>query len=556
MAFNISPGVSIQEKDATNIIPAVSTTAGGFAGTFQWGPANIIRTVDSEKSLVSFFGKPNRDTAVSFFTAANFLGYGNNLNVVRVLGTLARNAVASGTAITIPNRNVYDAQYSLGGAVVGAFAAKYAGAFGNSIRVEICNSTGFSTWAYKGMFPTAPSTSSFALSRGGLNDEVHIVVIDALGAFTGTMGTVMERFAYVSVASDARSDDGSSIYYKKILNDKSEYVYWMNQPDNTLNWGTPSQGTTYSSTVAVIGSTLTGGVSDDVLTDANAQSGFSLFANPESVDVSLIPLGGASPVTAIYVINNIAEIRKDCMAFLSPNLSDVLNAVGVEADNIITTRNGLPSSSYAAMDSGWKYQYDRYNDTYRWIPLNGDSAGLCARTDLTNDPWWSPAGLNRGQIKNVVKLAYNPSKTDRDKICPLGINPVVSFPGEGTILFNDKTLLSKPSAFDQIGTRRLFIVLEKAIAKASKYILFEFNDPFTRSQFVSFVSPFLRDIKGRRGLSDFFVLCDETNNTGQVIDGYRFAASIFVKPARSIRNIELQFVATPTGLSFNEVVGI
>jgi phage tail sheath protein FI len=301
---------------------------------------------------------------------------------------------------------------------------------------------------------------------------------------------------------------------------------------------------------------LVGGVSDDVLTDSAAITGYSLFANTELVDVSLIPLGGASQATQIYVINNVAEARKDCMAFMSPALADVLNAVGIEANNIIAVRNALPSSSYAALDSGWKYQYDRYNDVYRWIPLNGDSAGLCARTDFTNDPWWSPAGFNRGQIKNVIKLAYSPNQTDRDRLYPIGVNPVVSFKGQGTILYGDKTMLSKPSSFDRINVRRLFIVLEKAIATASKYQLFEFNDPFTRAQFRSFVEPFLRDVKGRRGIADFLVVCDETNNTGEVIDGNRFKASIYIKAARSINFIELQFVSTPTGAQFSEVVGI
>jgi phage tail sheath protein FI len=229
--------------------------------------------------------------------------------------------------------------------------------------------------------------------------------------------------------------------------------------------------------------------------------------------------------------------------------------VGAEAVDIVVTRNTHGSSSYAVMDSGWKYQYDKYNDVFRWIPLNGDMAGLCARTDLTNDPWWSPGGLNRGRIKNVIKLAFSPNKTERDVLYINGVNPVVTFPGDGTVLFGDKTMQAKPSAFDRINVRRLFIVLEKAIAKAAKYQLFEFNDEFTRAMFRNMVEPFLRDVQGRRGITDFKVVCDATNNTGEVIDRNEFIADIYIKPARSINFITLNFIATKTGVSFSEVGG-
>jgi len=243
------------------------------------------------------------------------------------------------------------------------------------------------------------------------------------------------------------------------------------------------------------------------------------------------------------------------MVFVSPELVDVYNNAGDEADDIVSFRTTLTSSSYAVLDSGWKYQYDKYNDKYRWIALNADVAGLCARTDAIADPWFSPGGLNRGQIRNVVKLAYSPDNTDRDTLYKAGVNPVVAFPGEGTVLFGDKTLLAKPSAFDRINVRRLFIVLEKAIALAAKYQLFEFNDAFTRAQFRNLVEPFLRDIKGRRGIYDFRVICDETNNTGEVIDRNEFVADIYIKPARSINFISLNFIATRTGVAFEEIVG-
>jgi phage tail sheath protein FI len=243
------------------------------------------------------------------------------------------------------------------------------------------------------------------------------------------------------------------------------------------------------------------------------------------------------------------------VVFLSPPKSNVVDNAGSETTAITTYRNTLTSSSYAVLDSNWKYQYDKYSDVYRWVPMNGDVAGLCARTDLERDPWFSPGGLNRGIIKNVIKLAWNPTKTNRDDLYVKGINPVVSFQGEGTVLFGDKTLLSKPSAFDRINVRRLFIVLEKSIARAARFSMFEFNDQFTRAQFVSLVEPFLRDVQGRRGITDFKVVCDDSNNTGEIIDRNEFVGDIYIKPARSINFIQLNFVAVRTGVSFDEVVG-
>jgi phage tail sheath protein FI len=304
------------------------------------------------------------------------------------------------------------------------------------------------------------------------------------------------------------------------------------------------------------GTTLSGGVYASA-TDANKQVSWDKLKDGDSVDVSLLVTGDASGTVAQYIIDNVAEYRKDCVAFLSPPSANVVNNPGSEVTAIITQKNTNinRSSSYAVFDSGWKYMFDKYNNVYRYIPLNADIAGLCVRTDTTNDPWFSPAGLNRGQIKNVVKLSWNPNKTNRDDLYKIGVNPVVAFPGEGTVLFGDKTMLTKPSAFDRINVRRLFIVLEKAIATAAKYSLFEFNDEFTRSQFVSLVEPFLRDVQGRRGIYDFRVVCDETNNTPEVIDRNEFIGDIYIKPARSINFIQLNFVAVRTGVAFEEIVG-
>jgi phage tail sheath protein FI len=285
-----------------------------------------------------------------------------------------------------------------------------------------------------------------------------------------------------------------------------------------------------------------------------------LFASAEEVDVSLILQGKAvgsanNAQLANYIIDNICESRKDCVAFISPAKTNVVSNAGNESTSMVGFRNASRSTSYAVLDSGYKYQYDKYNDVYRYIPLNGDTAGLCVRTDDTRDPWFSPAGFNRGQIKNIIKLAYNPDKANRDILYKANINPVVTFPGQGTVLYGDKTMLTKPSAFDRINVRRLFIVLEKAIATAAKYTLFEFNDEFTRAQFKNLVEPFLRDVQGRRGIYDFKVVCDSTNNTGEVIDRNEFVGDIYIKPAKSINFIQLNFVAVRTGVEFSEIVG-
>jgi phage tail sheath protein FI len=332
----------------------------------------------------------------------------------------------------------------------------------------------------------------------------------------------------------------------------------MNHPTAGTNWGTETVTLTgaYASLPIPESVSLTGGVSADVLTPADEIRGYDLFKNVETVDVNLVFAAGASKTTVIDLISNLAEYRRDCVLFISPELDDVLDNVGKEADDIVAWRNTLPSSSYVVADSGWKYQYDKYNDVFRWIPLNADVAGVCAYTDTVSRPWFSPAGYNRGQIRNVIKLAYNPmKKADRDKLFNNGVNPVLSSVGAGTVLFGDKTLLSKPSAFDAINVRRLFIILEKAIATAAQYMLFEMNDEFTRAQFVGMVEPYLREIKGSRGIFDFRVVCDETNNTPEVIDNNSFVGDIYIKPSRAIREIQLNFVAVRTGVEFQEIVG-
>jgi hypothetical protein len=559
MAFQLSPGVLVTEKDLTSVVPAVATTAGGFVGHFAWGPVDEVTTIDSENALVTTFGKPTSANFESWFTAANFLSYGNNLQVIRVLneGT-SKNAVANAaaTAIIIKNEDHYYANYSGGEANVGEWAAKYPGAaLGNSLKVSIADGNVWSGWGYASSFDAQPSTSTYVSDKGGSHDELHIAIIDSNGNWSGTAGTVLEKFAFVSKVSDAKKSDGTSNYYRDVINSSSKYIWWMDHTANIASgtsWGSVASATSFANMTGNVTVTLTQGV-QTAPSDGNLQSGLAIFANSELYDVSLIPLADASSTVVNYAISSVAEVRKDAIVFASPPKANVVSNSGSEATGVVNFRNGLPSSSYAVLDSGWKYQYDRYNDVYRWIPLNGDTAGLAVRTDFVADPWFSPAGFNRGQIKNVVKLAWSPSQTDRDTLYKSGVNPVVTFPGNGTVLFGDKTLLSKPSAFDRINVRRLFIVLEKAIATAAKFQLFEFNDPFTRAQFRNLVEPFLRDVQGRRGITDFKVVCDESNNTAQVIDTNNFVADIFIKPARAINFIQLNFIATRSGISFEEV---
>jgi phage tail sheath protein FI len=566
MAFQLSPGVNVSEIDLTTIIPSGATSIGAFAGPFAWGPVGEIITISNESKLADTFGKPDSTNYEHWFSAANFLAYSNNLKVVRTFGVATKNAVANGTSILIKNDDDWLDNYSSGANTYGEFAARFAGALGNTLKVSLADANTFSGWAYAAQFNGTPGTSTYTSNQGGANDEIHIIVIDEEGKITGTSGTVLEKFAYASKAADAKDDSGNSNYYKNVIASKSKYIRWMSHPtsngisnysNTSSTWGNNASGTSFTrlaNTVTLsLGNGTTAGA-DGTIVAANTTAGYNLFSSAESTDISLIVTGpGANTISSSLI--SLAESRKDCIVFFSPAKSDVVDNAGSEAAACVTQATSIGSSSYAFMDCNWKYQYDKYNDVYRWVPLNGDIAGLCAKTDIEKDPWFSPGGLNRGQIRNVVKLAWNPSKTERDTLYVKGVNPVVTFQGEGTVLFGDKTLLSKPSAFDRINVRRLFIVLEKSIARAARFSMFEFNDQFTRAQFIALVEPFLRDVQGRRGINDFRVVCNETNNTGEVIDRNEFIGDIYIKPARSINFIQLNFVAVRTGVAFEEVVG-
>lgn len=838
MPFQVSPGVNVTEIDLTTIVPAVSTTEGALAGIFRWGPAQELHLVTSETELVQQYGKPTANNFETWFTAANFLAYGNKLYVSRAVAANSYNAgaavsddytldtsavnvggtggsyvpgdilfidggsfdskasvnvvttevrtltvvaagsgytnstiiaLATGTgtvanaavttngsgnvaSLSIINRGAFTVNPTLtagatsntlgagagltvtvttrvlsvatndagsytvepevltgniptGGSGTGArlnitfaqggaisntqiknrddydikqgsldadalYFAKWPGYLGNSIKVAVCdsanayslaltgnadcvatfagvvnsnnmtvtvvsatsntnantmaasiassikvgdyiqignseigyqylkvtsegavasnttyansivNGAGFTLtteipyalsaniaptsvtryWEYFNRVGTAPGTSTFAFNQGGTDDEMHIVVVDEDGAITGTKNQILEVFANVSRATDAKGEQGGSIYYKDVLNQSSQYIWWAS---HRAGYNITNAANIAGINTAPLNLSLSGGT--DGVTETTATLGayalaYDLFKSSEDVDVSLIltgksQFGVSGEGLANYLIDNIAEYRKDCVVFVSPKQENVVANPGDELNDVKTFRNALRSTSYAVLDSGYKYQYDKYNDVYRWIPLNGDVAGTVVRTDDLRDPWFSPAGFNRGQIKNVVKLAYNPNKGNRDELYKAGVNPVVNFPGNGVILYGDKTLLARPSAFDRINVRRLFIVLEKAIAIAAKSSLFELNDEYTRAQFRNLVEPYLRDVKGRRGIYDFRVICDDTNNTPERIDRNEFWGDIYIKPARSINFIQLNFIAVRTGVNFDEIVG-
>lgn len=685
--FQVSPGVAIREIDLTTVVPSVSTTEGAIAGIFRWGPVDEVTAIDSEKTLANVFGKPTDINAETYFTAANFLAYSNQLFVVRVANTGSTlsavantGAVANLSAQVVRNRNVLDA-VTFDANV--AFVARYPGTLGNSLKVSVCDSpsafessinlvansavdsaigntfftvgvntnqaqiqiystanasvaalvcanvlssiqigdvitvgnssigrqylkvaskgatansnsgpnfitsanitftsaytlaTSFTSntiqrnWEFFNSVDRAPNTSEYVSNLGlTTRDEMHVVVVDEDGAFTNAPGTVLEVYEAVSRATDAKLNTGSTNYYKTVINNLSNYVYVGAEGANAIS----NTAVNVANSLNLLPRTFSFTNGADGNTESNVPigvltSGYDKFASAETYDISFILQGkargtGSGPSSntnnyatlANYIISNICETRKDCILFVSPAFEDVVNAAD-PTTNLVAFRNNLMNSSYYFLDSGYKQQYDKYADTNRWIPLNGDIAGLSVRTDASNAPWFSPAGFNRGQVKNLIRLAFNPTKFDRDIIYKRDINPVVTFPGQGTILYGDKTGLGKPSAFDRINVRRLFIVLEKAISTAAKFTLFEFNDEFTRALFRNLVEPYLREVKGRRGIYDFKVVCDETNNTPAVIDRNEFIGDIYIKPARSINYIQLNFVAVRTGVEFSEIVG-
>ena len=667
MSFLVSPGVHVKEIDLTNVVPAVATSIGAIAASFQKGPVSSVTNITSEEELLEVFGKPQNSSNQfeNWFTAANFLQYSDSLKVVRAESAILNAGANSG--ILIRDDDHYESSFSTGQGSHGEWAARTAGTHGNSIGVQICatatsyeqvlsaseltvgedavgstaievddvdasgkafnvgdlisfysdsagstpvdefneyevtaintvsnvltirlkddpNGAGLQNvvpdnsyikrrWKFYDLFDGAPGTSDFATNNArGSGDEMYIVVYDTTGDITGSVATaaggrtagVMEVYGNVSKNPVAKTPQGSNNYYADVIFKQSRFIYWTDHISAGSNWGTDTT-TTYTSVIPITIDELTGGTDDYAVTAGEMELAYDKFADTESLDINLV-MGGSSSITTdsaagqdtfVTMITALVEGRKDCVGFVSPYRSATVGVAlsSTATENVKAAFDLCPSSSYMVFDSGYKYQYDKYNDVFRFVPMNGDTAGLCANTDNVADAWFSPAGYNRGGVRGAVKLSYNPAKAERDVLYRARVNPVVNFPGQGVTLFGDKTALAKPSAFDRINVRRLFLVLEKAIATASKFQLFEFNDEFTRAQFRNLVEPFLRDVQGRRGISDFSVVADGTNNTGEVIDRNEFVADIFVKPARSINFITLSFIATRTGVNFSEVGG-
>lgn len=562
LSSGLSPSITVKEVDLSGVVPNVNTTTGAIVGDFQWGPSEEPKLIGNESTLVSTFGQPSLTSAVDFYSTANFLRYSGNMFVTRMVDGSAKNSCISSVvaAPTVKNTSSLETQKSALDSDGNTFVGRFAGSAGNSLSVSILGasstSTAFDNWAHSSLFDARPETSKYVEDLGGANDEVHVVVIDEDGEFTGVQGTVLETFPFLSQASGAKTSDGSSNFIEDVINSKSEYVYCVGTGYSN-HGAAPS---TAFGTHAVETVSLQGGVNSGSLGISQFNAGFDLMKDENSFEIDfMIAPGMSSDGDQATVVNNIvanAVERKDCVVVASPSRSAVVN---VAASNVVastkTCVDGYTSSSYLIVDNNYLKVYDKYNDQYVMVPAASSTAGLMAATDINAAPWFSPAGQRRGQYFGVTSLAYNPTKTDRDTLYKAGINPIVNIPGQGILLFGDKTKESRPSAFDRINVRRLFLVVEKAIKRASAGVMFEFNDEFTRSEFVNIVEPFLREIKGRRGITDFKVVCDETNNTSAVIDTNNFVASIFIKPARSINYITLNFVATRTGVEFEEIVG-
>ena len=576
-----SPAVVVKEIDLTGGVPNVQSTTGAIVGNFRWGPVEQRVLVDNEATLVDNFATPDSANTIDFHSAQYFLRYSSALQVVREVTSAAKNSrsIIGQTAVdsdgglptpTVKNEANFNTQLSTLTSNSHTFVAKYPGDLGNSIRVSICpadsGTSTFSAWAYQNEFDKAPQTSTYASNRAASFDEMHAVVIDQEGKFTGTKGTVLETFPFISVGKDAKNPDGTNNFAKDVINERSEYV-WMAGFDS--DFSAAGAGTDIDSgdnfkltSPSPVDHTFTKGANSEALTTSEFLSGFDLFEDENQVEVDfLIAPGMTNSTDQATVVNDLVStaqsLRKDCIVLASPARDDVINvpAAAIAVTNVVATANAFTNSSYLVADNNYLKVYDKYNDQYIHIPAASSTAGICAATDLERAPWFSPAGQRRGNYLGITGLAYTPNKSQRDTLYKADVNPIANIPGQGTILYGDKTMLGRPSAFDRVNVRRLFLVLERAIGRAAQQVLFEFNDEFTRAEFVNIVEPVLREVKGRRGITDFRVVCDETNNTPAIVDRNEFIANIFIKPARSINYVTLNFVAVRTGVDFEEVVG-
>ena len=581
-----SPAVVVREIDLTGGVPNVQSSTGAIVINSRWGTVEERVLIADEADLVDKFGSPDSASTISFHRANFFLKYSNKLQTVRVIDGSAKNAVsttpqtstATPPAEVVKNQVSFDAQLSALDSDSHTFIAKYPGALGNSLQVSICphsaNDSAFNQWAYKNEFDAAPGTSDFATKNNASNDEVHVAVIDKAGKFTGTQGTLLERYAFLSLGSNAKDAAGSNIFVKDVVNDTSKYV-WLIGFDSDLQSTLGSKaaagtsidsGDNFTKTTGTkntdIDYNFTQGVDVSSLSTANILAGYDLFEDKDQVEIDfLIAPDMTSRADQTTIVNDLvttaASLRKDCVVVASPARSDVVNQTNASdiVTNIVATADTFTKSSYLVMDGNFLKVFDKFNDQFIKIGAASSTAGIMAATDINRAPWFSPAGSRRGAYFGITALEFSPTKAQRDTLYKAGVNPIANIPGAGVILFGDKTKLARPSAFDRINVRRLFLVLERAIARAAEQVLFEFNDEFTRAEFVNIVEPVLREVKGRRGITDFRVVADETNNTPAVIDRNEFVASIFIKPARSINFVTLNFVAVRTGVDFEEVVG-
>ena len=593
---SLSPNITVREIDLTGTVPNVSTTTGAFVGDFRWGPVEEATLVGNETELVNAFGAPDTQGAVDFISATNFLRYSNSLYVVRGVTSAAYNAVdsdgAEPTTSTTLIKNLDDFNLKKSSINTGEkkvnFIGKWAGDAGNSLKVQIFTAdsdnaptTTFDNWGPSDdgtigdLFDGQPGTSIYTSDLGGAHDEVHVAIIDSDGVFSGTKGTVLETFPFVSLASDAKTADGTTNFIEDVINNQSNYVWCIGQGStlDSAGAGTAASGTDFRlqsvgdipASDRIQSFTLGSGANSGALTPTEYSTGFDLFDDANTIEVDfLIAPGMASQTNQTNVVNYLTGIvaaadgRKDCVVVTSPHRDGVVNETagpGQVVTNSTLFADSLTKSSYVIMDNNYLKVYDKYNDQYIFVPAASSTAGLMAGTDKVAGPWYSPAGQRRGLYYGVTSLAYNATRSQRDTLYRKGINPIVNLPGQGILLYGDKTLEARPTAFNRINVRRLFLVVERAIKAAARNVMFEFNDEFTRAEFVNIVEPFLREVQGQRGITDFRVVCDETNNTAAVIDANRFVASIFIKPARSINYITLNFVDVRTGVEFEEVVG-
>ena len=589
-----SPAVVVKEVDLSGVVPNVQTTTGATVGNFRWGPVGERKLISNETELVNTYSSPDSTNTIDFHSASMFLKYSNSMFVTREVTSAAMNAGAAtkgtfdsdgatGTttlAQLVKGKTDFDTKKagflsqspnSVGGRI--RALARFPGELGNSIAIHTLTAGdsatmgGFTNWAYRNNFNLQPGTSTYAAKFSSTHDEIHVAIVDSDGLISGTKNTVLEAYDALSVAPDAVSDDGTSNYVRDVINERSNYVYFLHHDSAEVAAGAgvtkASNGSVnykVSGIPAATSQAFANGKNSGALSVTQFQSGFDLYEDRDTVQVDfLIAPGMAARGDQTSITNDLVStatsLRKDCVVVSSPSRADVVDLTTGQTEAIVAQAATFTASSYLIVDNNYLKVYDKYNDQYIFIPAASSTAGIMALSDFNAAPWFSPAGQRRGQLLGITDLSWSPTKAQRDTLYRNYVNPIANMPGQGTMLYGDKTHLRKNSAFDRINVRRLFLSIERAIAAAAQNVMFEFNDEFTRAEFVNIVEPFLREIKGRRGITDFKLVCDATNNTAAVIDRNEFIANVFVKPARSINFVTLNFVGVRTGVDFTEIVG-